>query len=635
MTLTHSPLTLPQHRQVRSHLFILTNYPLSGPPTPRIPSVESRRAWAHARGLNPTHVHRWFSRRRAVAKKLKIKIPDEMYELPVGNPPVVPVAIKDEPAEPEIPAPTAPTKRTRKKITTIEVSNPSKKQSKKKAKDDDSEASSSSAPKDLKRKRDELSNDNGPESVTQPKNKKKKLAGNTATNAKQSRTTVQIEPDVAEEPAPSAPTMKSKRKLKKTDIELPAENPAPTKTVSKRKRNAQTDSTSDDVPETATQPKKKAKTVTVESSAETTVEPDTPVIRRSRKKTVRFDSPTSSAPPASSPTLYASSPPPSDAPTVVDDSLSSSPLSKSSNERGLTAKARTLQLAQAGTGNRSAKENRAPLKSALKMTKAPKKRTAKVAVTAAVPEEEEEEEVLLCDQGKGLAPTGFTCPLCAPTPDDDRDATEAPDGSEPQERFDWHFGFSPFSGPLDDYTGVSVDVTPLSAIPFLAAPSAFLAPVTPELPLDSLTYEADGYIEIDGQKFTYDGMAVIEEGGGEFFPVLPTVNEWKALADGRLLMDSGGNWGRPDIEVRDEDAEGEVDVDIEGMGVVASAPAGAAGDKDAEGEVTVDLKDIDVAAVRISNEDSWGLEDVEGLEDTFALRLPPYHFSDEEDEDED
>ena len=56
----------------------------------RIPTVSSRRAWAEARDLNPTNVHSWWYRRRPLARKLKIKIPRDEYELGVGAPPVIP-----------------------------------------------------------------------------------------------------------------------------------------------------------------------------------------------------------------------------------------------------------------------------------------------------------------------------------------------------------------------------------------------------------------------------------------------------------------------------------------------------------------------------------------------------------------
>ncbi|KAJ6620769.1 hypothetical protein B0H10DRAFT_1791300, partial [Mycena sp. CBHHK59/15] len=56
------------------------------PADPRIPSVSSRRAWALARSVTPRYVHEWWSRRRPVAKKLRMVIPDDAYELSVGTP---------------------------------------------------------------------------------------------------------------------------------------------------------------------------------------------------------------------------------------------------------------------------------------------------------------------------------------------------------------------------------------------------------------------------------------------------------------------------------------------------------------------------------------------------------------------
>uniref|UniRef100_A0A8H8CEB4 Homeobox domain-containing protein n=1 Tax=Psilocybe cubensis TaxID=181762 RepID=A0A8H8CEB4_PSICU len=68
------------------------------PENPRIPSVQSRKAWALARGLNPVNVNNWWYRRRKVAKKLKFSIPRDTYELEVGNPPLIPAPIiKEEP----------------------------------------------------------------------------------------------------------------------------------------------------------------------------------------------------------------------------------------------------------------------------------------------------------------------------------------------------------------------------------------------------------------------------------------------------------------------------------------------------------------------------------------------------------
>lgn len=62
----------------------------------RIPSPASRRAWAVARNLNPVNVHSWWYRRKAVAKKLRFRIPKGTYELEVGTPPVVEPVVKAE-----------------------------------------------------------------------------------------------------------------------------------------------------------------------------------------------------------------------------------------------------------------------------------------------------------------------------------------------------------------------------------------------------------------------------------------------------------------------------------------------------------------------------------------------------------
>ncbi|GLB41364.1 hypothetical protein LshimejAT787_0905790 [Lyophyllum shimeji] len=58
----------------------------------RIPTVETRRAWAMARNIKPDLVHRWFARRKQIAKKARQRIPEGTYELRVGTPPI----IKDE-----------------------------------------------------------------------------------------------------------------------------------------------------------------------------------------------------------------------------------------------------------------------------------------------------------------------------------------------------------------------------------------------------------------------------------------------------------------------------------------------------------------------------------------------------------
>ncbi|KAF8879137.1 hypothetical protein BD779DRAFT_1803450 [Infundibulicybe gibba] len=62
----------------------------------RIPTPESRRAWALARNLNPVNVNSWWYRRKTVARKGKIRIPKDTYELEVGSPPTLPAVIKEE-----------------------------------------------------------------------------------------------------------------------------------------------------------------------------------------------------------------------------------------------------------------------------------------------------------------------------------------------------------------------------------------------------------------------------------------------------------------------------------------------------------------------------------------------------------
>lgn len=61
----------------------------------RIPSAASRKAWSAARNLNPNNVHAWWYRRRVVAKKLRIKIPNDSYELEVGIPPDIPLPVPE------------------------------------------------------------------------------------------------------------------------------------------------------------------------------------------------------------------------------------------------------------------------------------------------------------------------------------------------------------------------------------------------------------------------------------------------------------------------------------------------------------------------------------------------------------
>ncbi|TFK17933.1 hypothetical protein FA15DRAFT_732651 [Coprinopsis marcescibilis] len=63
----------------------------------RIPTVASWKAWAAARGVNPVNVHSWWYRRRHVAKKLRVKIPLDMYDIDIGTPPdIPPPPVKEE-----------------------------------------------------------------------------------------------------------------------------------------------------------------------------------------------------------------------------------------------------------------------------------------------------------------------------------------------------------------------------------------------------------------------------------------------------------------------------------------------------------------------------------------------------------
>ncbi|EIN13660.1 hypothetical protein PUNSTDRAFT_129336 [Punctularia strigosozonata HHB-11173 SS5] len=70
----------------------------------RVPTVESRRAWAVARNVAPAHVHTWFNRRKIQAKKKGTVLSDGTYDLLTGSPPDVKrlVAVKKE-ASPETP----------------------------------------------------------------------------------------------------------------------------------------------------------------------------------------------------------------------------------------------------------------------------------------------------------------------------------------------------------------------------------------------------------------------------------------------------------------------------------------------------------------------------------------------------
>ncbi|CAA7266179.1 unnamed protein product [Cyclocybe aegerita] len=66
----------------------------------RIPTHASRRAWAEARNLDARNVHNWWYRRRKLAKRWRISIPRDQYDIDVGTPPTIPEA------EPKVEPPT-------------------------------------------------------------------------------------------------------------------------------------------------------------------------------------------------------------------------------------------------------------------------------------------------------------------------------------------------------------------------------------------------------------------------------------------------------------------------------------------------------------------------------------------------
>ena len=55
-----------------------------------MPSAESRRAWALARGLQPSKVNNWWYRKKTTARKNGIPLPEDTYHLPVLPIPALP-----------------------------------------------------------------------------------------------------------------------------------------------------------------------------------------------------------------------------------------------------------------------------------------------------------------------------------------------------------------------------------------------------------------------------------------------------------------------------------------------------------------------------------------------------------------
>lgn len=89
----------PRRKRSPSDRVALEHYAelaLVWPADPRIPTAASRRAWCLARGLKPEVVNVWWYRRKTVAKRLGLRIPEDKYELDVGVPPVVAIKQYDE-----------------------------------------------------------------------------------------------------------------------------------------------------------------------------------------------------------------------------------------------------------------------------------------------------------------------------------------------------------------------------------------------------------------------------------------------------------------------------------------------------------------------------------------------------------
>ena len=68
---------LPHHRKQLKRAWAIS---------PRVPTVDSRRAWAGTRNVSPVAVHSWFDQRKWRAKNYCQPIGEGTYELGVGNP---------------------------------------------------------------------------------------------------------------------------------------------------------------------------------------------------------------------------------------------------------------------------------------------------------------------------------------------------------------------------------------------------------------------------------------------------------------------------------------------------------------------------------------------------------------------
>ena len=81
---------VPAPKQVRMPSIYLKEMAAIWDADKRMPSHESRRAWAVARGLEPSKVNNWWYRKKTAARKHGIYLPAETYELPVAPIPSLP-----------------------------------------------------------------------------------------------------------------------------------------------------------------------------------------------------------------------------------------------------------------------------------------------------------------------------------------------------------------------------------------------------------------------------------------------------------------------------------------------------------------------------------------------------------------
>ncbi|KAJ7075858.1 hypothetical protein B0H15DRAFT_865524 [Mycena belliarum] len=392
------------------------------PANPRIPSVESRRTWALARNILPGTVHHWFSHRRRAADKLCLKIPADTYELAVGTPPIIPVAVTDEPAEIDVSATARKPQNSLKRKLNAHVEPASddilesERRSRTKKKKADAGASghnailqlSTPAPRKATTK-NELKIDHVLEEAV-PKNSSVKRKRNS---------------DNADAAEPAPPTLQHKQKKKKTSLDL-----APLSETT-----------------TTTRPEKKKKKFDATSGSEPGAPPS-----KSTKRKATIGSHAEYVPPSSSPTLVASSPPRSDAYDGPTTSPSFKPTKKSAYihhpavldvpklSRSVTStKTNAAALNKTNTSKKSkpslkkptlTNSNTSPIPDAStppqkvntskNKLSAPSKRKAKTKATPApaptLPEPEpkpESEPEPVCNQGDEAITTGFTCALCA------------------------------------------------------------------------------------------------------------------------------------------------------------------------------------------------------------------------------